>query len=159
MESQPFPETPFCSQGHSWEAALHSPWVWTYRVCYVASVVSDSATPWTAAHQAPLSTGFSGQEYWSGLPCLPPGDLADPRIEPASLTSLALAGGFFTRVLVAQSCLTLCDLWTVAHQSPLPVGFSRQEYWSENENQSVQLFVTPWTTQSMGFSRPEYWSG
>ena len=39
---------------------------------------------------------FSRQEYWSGLPCPPPGDLPDPGIEPESLTSSALAGGFFT---------------------------------------------------------------
>ena len=53
------------------------------------------ATPWTVARQAPLSMGFSRQEYWSGLPC-PPGDLPDPGIEPASPASPALAGGFFT---------------------------------------------------------------
>ena len=47
---------------------------------------------WTVAHQAPLSMGFSRQEYWSGLPCSPPGDLPDPGIEPASLMSPALAG-------------------------------------------------------------------
>ena len=52
------------------------------------------ATPWTVAHQAPLSTGFSRQEYWSGLPCPLPGDLTDPAIKPVSLTSPALAGGF-----------------------------------------------------------------
>ena len=46
--------------------------------------------------QAPLSMGFSRQEYWSGLPCPPPGDLPDPGIEPTSLMSPALAGGFFT---------------------------------------------------------------
>ena len=40
--------------------------------------------------------GFSRQEYWSGLPCPPPGDLPDPEIAPESLTSPALAGGFFT---------------------------------------------------------------
>ena len=38
--------------------------------------------PWTVAHQAPLSIGFSKQEYWSGLPFLPPGDLPYPEIEP-----------------------------------------------------------------------------
>ena len=38
--------------------------------------------------------GFSRQEYWSGLPCPPLGDLRDPGIEPMSLTSPALAGGF-----------------------------------------------------------------
>ena len=45
------------------------------------------ATPGTVALHASLSMGFSRQEYWSGLPCPPPGDLSDPRIEPASLTS------------------------------------------------------------------------
>ena len=54
------------------------------------------AAPCTVAHQAPLSRGFSRQDYWSGLPCLPPGDLPDSGIKPVSLTSPALAGGFFT---------------------------------------------------------------
>ena len=54
------------------------------------------ATPWTVARQAPLSTGFSGQEYRSGLPFPTPRDLPDPEIEPMSLMSLALADGFFT---------------------------------------------------------------
>jgi len=44
-------------------------------------------TPWTVAHQAPLSTGFPRQEYWSGLPFLLPGDLPNPGIKPASPTS------------------------------------------------------------------------
>ena len=42
------------------------------------------ATPWTVAHQAPPSMGFSSQEYWSGLPFPSPGDLPDPGIEPWS---------------------------------------------------------------------------
>ena len=42
------------------------------------------ATPWTVARQAPLSMEFSRQEYWSGLPCPPPGDLPDPGMEPRS---------------------------------------------------------------------------
>ena len=54
------------------------------------------ATPWTVAHQAPLSMGFSRQGYWSGLPCLPPGDPPDPGIKLGFLASPALAGGFFT---------------------------------------------------------------
>ena len=54
------------------------------------------ATLWTVARQAPLSMGFSRQEYWSGLPCPPLGDLPDPGIEPVSLMSPALAGNFFT---------------------------------------------------------------
>ena len=53
------------------------------------------ATLWTAAHQAPLSMVFSRQEYSSGLPFPPPGDLPNPGIEPESPTSPALADGFF----------------------------------------------------------------
>ena len=40
------------------------------------------ATPWAVAHCAPLSMGFFRQEYWSGVPCPPPGDLPNPGIEP-----------------------------------------------------------------------------
>ena len=57
---------------------------------------------WTVAHQAPLSMGLSRQEYWSGLPCLCPGDLPNPRIEPVSLMSLALAGGFFNTLVYKE---------------------------------------------------------
>ena len=53
-------------------------------------------TLWTASHQAPLSMGFSRQEYWSRLPCPSPGDLPDSGIQPVSLMSSALVGGFFT---------------------------------------------------------------
>ena len=80
-------------------------------------------TPWTADRQAPLSMAFSRQEYWSGLPGPPPGDLHNPGIpgiEPMSHKSPSLAGGFFTTwealsgVAAAaakslQSCPTLCD--------------------------------------------------
>ena len=52
-------------------------------------------TLWTVARQAPLSMGFFRKEYWSGLPCPPPGDLPDPGIEPMYLMSPALAAGFF----------------------------------------------------------------
>ena len=57
------------------------------------SRVQLCATLWTAAHQASLYTGFSRQEYWSGLPFPSPEDLPNPGIE---LASPALAGGFFT---------------------------------------------------------------
>ena len=60
-------------------------------MCPVCSVMSDPK-----GHQACLSMGFSRQEYWSGLPFSTPGDLPDPGIEPTSLPSPALAGGFFT---------------------------------------------------------------
>ena len=52
--------------------------------------MSDSATPWTVAYQAPLSMGVSRQEYWSGLPFPSPGNLPDSEIEPVSSATLAL---------------------------------------------------------------------
>ena len=56
------------------------------RVCMLNhfSRVQLFVTLWPVAHQAPLSMGFSRQEYWSGLPCPPPGDLPDPGIKPGS---------------------------------------------------------------------------
>ena len=50
-----------------------------------SNCVQFFATPWTLAHQAPLSMGFSRREYWSGLPCPPQRDLPDPGVKPASL--------------------------------------------------------------------------
>ena len=62
---------------------------------YVQSRFScvNSVTLWTVACQAPLSMGFSRREYWSGLPCPPPGDLPDPGIELTYLMSPALQAG------------------------------------------------------------------
>ena len=53
-------------------------------------------TPRTKVHQALLSMGLFRQEYWSGLPCTPPGDLPDPGVQPMSLMSPTLAGVIFT---------------------------------------------------------------
>ena len=66
------------------------------RVLRHFSHVQLFATLWTVACQAPLSMGFSRQEYWSGLPCTSPGHLPDPGSKPVSLMSPALAGEFFT---------------------------------------------------------------
>ena len=72
-------------------------------VCSVASVV----TPWTVTLHAPLSVGFSRKDYWSGLPCPPPGTLPDPGIEPTSLMSPVLAGGFFTPIAIWEAHTTV----------------------------------------------------
>ena len=87
--------------------------------------------------------GFSRQEYWSGLPFSSLEDLPDPEIKPTSLTSHTLAGRFFTtsaarethtlhevKVLVAQSCLTLCDPMDCSPPGSSVMEFSRQEYCS-----------------------------
>ena len=61
-----------------------SVWDMAPRCAQALSRVPLFATPWIAAHQAPLSMGFSRQEHWSGLPCPLPGDLSDPGIERRS---------------------------------------------------------------------------
>ena len=111
----------------------------TVHACVLSrfSCVQLFATLWTVACQAPLSMGFSRQEYWSELPSPPPGDLLNPGIEPMSLASPVLAGRFFTTeppgkpstyVVVVLSCIRLCETpWTIASQAPLSLGFSRQK--------------------------------
>ena len=109
-----------------------------------------------AAHQAPLSLGFSRQEYCSGLPFPSP-------------MHVCLLSRFSSVQLYATPR-------TAAHQAPLSTGFSRQEYWSGlpfpspmyacmlSHFSCVQPYVTPWTAAhqaplSTGFSRQEYWRG
>ena len=65
-------------------------------VCTLSHFSCVSVMVWTVVCQGPLSMGFSRQEYWSGLPCPPSGDLPNPGTEPTSLTSPALASRFFT---------------------------------------------------------------
>ena len=67
-----------------------------YTCAQSLSLVWLLVTPWSVAHQAPLSLEFSRQECWSGLSFPSPGDLSDPAMEPTSLVSPELAGGFFT---------------------------------------------------------------
>ena len=83
----------------------------TFVCCAVISLFSRGqlfATLWNAARQVSLSMELFRQEYWSGGPYSPPGDLPDPVIEPASLMSPALAGGFFT-ISAAWEAQTLTD--------------------------------------------------
>ena len=84
------------------------------------SHADSSATLWTIAHQAPLPMEFSRQEYWSGLPCPPAGDLPDSGIEPVNP---ALADGFFA---------------SEPQGKPLRLSFVQLL-------SRVQLFATPWT--------------
>ena len=76
-------------------------------VCVCARTLSHVllfVTPWTVDCQAPLFMEFYRQEHWSGLPFPPPGDLPNLGIEPTSLVSPALAGGFFTTSPPAKCC-------------------------------------------------------
>ena len=157
------------------------------------------ATPWTAASQAPPSIGFSRQEYWSGLPrqtedllifhffkiislgaswvVLVIGTLNSHCSRLAFYSLRTKIPHAMLLLLSRFSCVQLCATpQMAAHQAPLSLGFSRQEYWSGLSLPSpmhacmlsrfshVRLCVTPWTAAlkdplSTGFSRQEYWSG
>ena len=75
------------------------------------SVVSDSVTPWTVAHQAPLSMRFPRQEYWNGLPFPSPGDLPHLELELVSPASPILAGGLFTTAPPERNRTPLVVQW------------------------------------------------
>ena len=84
-------------------------------------------TPWMiVAHRAPLSVGFPRQEYWSGFPFPPPGGLPSPGIKPASLTSPALAGGFFTTSATWEALTKILPLRYV-YAFYLPYAFCNWE--------------------------------
>ena len=69
--------------------------------------------PMTAAHEALLSMGFSKEDCWSGLPCLPRGDLPDPGIELESPVSPEMAGGFFNTAPPWKPCRPHCNkVWS-----------------------------------------------
>ena len=75
-------------------------------VC-ACSVMPDSAAPWTIAYQAPLSMGFSRQEYWSGLPWPPSGDFPNPGIESKSLCLLHWQGDSLPTESSPSPCISL----------------------------------------------------
>ena len=93
------------------------------HVCaQLLSCVQLLATPWTVAHQAPLSLEFSRQEFWSGVPFPPPGDLPNPGIKPTSLASPVLIAGFFiyvyTLLLLSLSmcvCIYIIYIYFLPH--------------------------------------------
>ena len=89
-------------------------WKWKVKVRSLSHVWL-SATPPTAAQQAPQSLGFSRQEYRSGLPFPSP---------------LHESGKWKVKVKSLSRVWLLATPWTAAYQAPLSMGFSRQEYWS-----------------------------
>jgi len=113
-------------------------------VCYSLSRVWFFVTPWTVAHQAPLSMGFPRQEYWNELSFLSPGHLPDAGVEPGSsalqVDSLpseppgkppVVSNMLLLLLLSCFRHVRLCATPEMAaHQAPLSMGFSRQEHWS-----------------------------
>ena len=87
---------------------------------------------WTVALQAPVSTEFSREEYWNGLPCPTPGDLPDPVIKPIrtqTFMSLALAGGFFTTELPGKT-------WTAHYIHPQMISWLWADWIGISERRS-----------------------
>ena len=100
-------------------------WKWKVKVKSLRRV-RPSATPWTAAFQAPPSMRFSRQEYWSGMP------LPSPTFAHfLSIDTLTFQEFLKTIDAHVLSCVWLFSSLNAAHQVPLSMGFSRQEYWSE----------------------------
>ena len=91
------------------------------------SCVQLFATLWTVAHQAPLSMGFSRQEYWDGLPFPSLGNLPNPGIETISFMSPALAGGFFTTKLPGKPdhLPTSCEICMQINKQQLEPGMEQ----------------------------------
>ena len=110
-------------------------------------------TPWTVAHQAPLSMEFSGQEYWSGFPR----NLHDPGIKPTSCASPALAGAFFSidTHYMKQSWLHHPSSWAGIAQHWEGTSPTRKSFPCRNRNSSVSDELLPrllGTTQKLHFS-------
>ena len=101
----------FCNSGVHWACArvLSQGMVVNVNLCMIRcfSRVWLFVTSWTIAHQAPLSMGFSKQEYWSELPCPTPGDLPDPRIKLTSPTSPALQSDSLPTEASGKPCIYL----------------------------------------------------
>ena len=120
--------------------------------CYVLSHFSCVwlfATPWTVIHQIPLSMEYSRQKNWSGLPFPSPGDFPNPGIESSSLTSPALAGGFFTtsasweahcqRLHWTELCSD-CFLWSLL-RCPFNMVFNRYNHADQTSSLFMRLFL------------------
>ena len=96
------------------------------------------ATLWTVAHPALLSMGFSRLEYWSGLPCPPPGDLPDLGIEPVYLMSLELAGRYFTTSSTWES-----PLYCAPKTNTILFIYIKKFSNTENVSRSRKMFPPP----------------
>ena len=107
-------------------------------VCYSLSRAQLFVTPWTVAHQAPLSMGFSRQEYWSRLPFPPPGDFANPGIEPKS--PALQADSFLSEPPGKLSFCLLRPKWAGTCARTSPARLLRPHIWKSLEHSKL-LFI------------------
>ena len=137
------------------------------HVYSVAQFCPTLMIPWTLAHQAPLSMGFSRREYGSGFPCPPAGDLPLPGIEPKYPAVSCTASGFFTTeppgkrsLYVTEPQLLPCHFVCISfntHRYPMGGGgLVAKSCLTLGNPMSYTACQAP---LSMEFSRQEYWSG
>ena len=106
--------------------------------------MSNSATPWTVAHQAPLSMGFPRQEYWGGLPFPSPRNIPDARIKP---TSPALAGRFFTPEPPGRSCKDFSSRLFEMSSDVLPLTPAQKGSFMYSHSQDLALSLKSFQIQ------------
>ena len=113
-------------------------------------------TPWTVAHQAPLSMGFFRQEYWSGLPFPPPGDLPNPGIKPESPMSPALQEDSLPAESLGSPQYAIC---TTAERSLLSYTVRSFSPWAPSLCQVLCCASDPKRSQSWFLSSgsPQWW--
>ena len=120
----------------------------TWSVCVLAkSLLSHvwlCGTLCTADCQAPLSMGFLRQEYWSGVTCPPPRDLPEPGIKPSSLTSPALAGGFFGTSATWWKHGTCSYLLCFTEKRPEDQSLADYGMWATSGHSNLILYYS-WT--------------
>ena len=144
-------------------------YLWTVVVVLVTKLCPTLVTPWTVAHQAPLSMGFPRQEYWSGLPFPSPKNLPHPEIEPASPALQADSLPLATRETLTDCGWHYFVCVCVGYKLPLLIlHFPSTLLTKATSVKNVSHTVVsnsgiPWTVAcqaplSMEFSRQEYWS-
>ena len=137
--------------------------MYTLHACMLShfSCVWLFATQWTVACQAPLSMGFSRQEYWSGLPCPPPGDHPHLRIELVSAYVSCIASRFFTHWATGKAPVIVLSKANICLNQEMPyesthVYLLRLKYTSQDSLASlcppIQLLCDKWCPALNNFS-------
>ena len=137
-----------CSSSHFADQEPEAQW-FSMRSCSLQSCPT-LRDPVDRSRRAPLTTGFSRQEHWRGLPCPPPGDLPDPGIKPSPLKTPALAGGLFT-TSATREALSAVETWPLSASSwdsnpswPSSKACSSARHLEEEDKQSrTKLHIPP----------------
>ena len=142
-----------CSpEAHSLSSLLalnHSPWQVRHLVLLAKSLQScptlwnpmDYNTPGSSIHGIHQARILEWQEYWSGLPCPSPGDLPNPGLEPASLMSCAMAGGFFTTSAIWQKGDSVPPFSNPLVPHPRSVFFQPHSWLTAGLHRSSSLYL------------------